>query len=121
MSNAFLSVEDLVVHFPTVDGIVKATDGLSYELEKGKTLGIVGESGSGKSVSSSAIMGLHRGTNAKVSGRIVLDGTDLLTLSDEAHAVRRGHAQAARARGRDDLSGPAVLDAPVLHRRQPDR
>jgi peptide/nickel transport system ATP-binding protein len=90
MSNAFLSVEDLVVHFPTVDGIVKATDGLSYTLEKGKTLGIVGESGSGKSVSSSAIMGLHRGTNAQVSGRIVLDGTDLLTLSDEDMRKRRG-------------------------------
>ena len=90
MSNAFLSVEDLVVHFPTVDGVVKATDGLSYSLEKGKTLGIVGESGSGKSVSSSAIMGLHRGTNAQVSGRIVLDGTDLLALSDEDMRKRRG-------------------------------
>lgn len=90
MSNAFLSVEDLKVHFPTVDGIVKATDGLSYTLEKGKTLGIVGESGSGKSVSSSAIMGLHRGTTAEVSGRITLDGTDLLTLSDEEMRKRRG-------------------------------
>lgn len=90
MSNAYLSVEDLKVHFPTIDGVVKATDGLSYTLEKGKTLGIVGESGSGKSVSSSAIMGLHRGTNAQVSGKILLDGTDLLTLSDEEMRKRRG-------------------------------
>ena len=90
MSNAFLSVEDLKVHFPTIDGVVKATDGLSYTVEKGKTLGIVGESGSGKSVSSSAIMGLHRGTNAQVSGKIVVDGTDLLTLSDEEMRKRRG-------------------------------
>jgi peptide/nickel transport system ATP-binding protein len=90
MSGAFLSVEDLKVHFPTVDGTVKATDGLSYTLEKGKTLGIVGESGSGKSVSSSAIMGLHRGTNAQVSGRIILDGTDLLQLSDEDMRKKRG-------------------------------
>nr|WP_221200149.1 ABC transporter ATP-binding protein [Nocardioides soli] len=78
------------VHFPTVDGIVKATDGLSFDLEKGKTLGIVGESGSGKSVSSSAILGLHRKTSAMVSGEILLDGTDLLKLSDEQMRRRRG-------------------------------
>ena len=90
MSTSLLSVQDLKVHFPTNDGIVKATDGLSYTLERGKTLGIVGESGSGKSVSSSAIMGLHRGTNAQVSGQILLDGTDLLTLSDEDMRKRRG-------------------------------
>ena len=87
---SFLSVRDLVVHFPTSDGIVKATDGLSYDVQRGKTLGIVGESGSGKSVSSSAIMGLHRGTNAQVSGEILLDGTDLLRLSDEQMRRRRG-------------------------------
>ncbi len=86
----YLSVRDLVVHFPTLDGIVKATDGLSYDVERGKTLGIVGESGSGKSVSSSAILGLHRGTNALVSGEILLDGTDLLKLSDEQMRRRRG-------------------------------
>ncbi len=78
------------MHFPTSDGVVKATDGLSFTLAKGKTLGIVGESGSGKSVSSSAILGLHRWSNALVSGRILLDGTDLLTLSDEQMRLRRG-------------------------------
>ncbi len=87
---AFLTVEDLAVHFPTADGIVKATDGLSYHLERGQTLGIVGESGSGKSVSSSAILGLHRGTNARVSGEIRLDGTDLLSISDEEMRQLRG-------------------------------
>src|SRR6187551_2706453 len=90
MSNPLLSVVDLKVHFPTVDGIVKATDGLSYTLEPGKTLGIVGESGSGKSVSSSAILGLHRNTSAQVSGRIWLDGVDLLGLSDKEMQLRRG-------------------------------
>ena len=88
--DTFLSVEDLKVHFPTPDGVVKATDGLSFELARGKTLGIVGESGSGKSVSSSAILGLHRGTNARVSGQILLDGVDLLTISDEEMRARRG-------------------------------
>jgi peptide/nickel transport system ATP-binding protein len=87
---SFLSVRDLVVHFPTVDGVVKATEGLSYELERGKTLGIVGESGSGKSVSSSAILGLHRGSNAKVSGEILLDGVDLLKINDESIRRKRG-------------------------------
>jgi len=86
----YLSVRDLVVHFPTSDGVVKATDGLSFELERGKTLGIVGESGSGKSVSSSAILGLHRGSSAQVSGQILLDGTDLLALTDEEMRWRRG-------------------------------
>lgn len=87
---SFLEVKDLVVHFPTSDGIVKATEGVSYVLERGKTIGILGESGSGKSVSTSAIMGLHRGTTAQVSGEILLDGVDLLTLSDEEMRKRRG-------------------------------
>ncbi|MFS3129559.1 ABC transporter ATP-binding protein [Nocardioides sp. Bht2] len=89
-SRAFLSVQDLVVHFKTADGIVKATDGLSYNLERGKTLGIVGESGSGKSVSSAAIMGLHRGTNAMITGNIWLDDVDLLELSDREMRAKRG-------------------------------
>jgi peptide/nickel transport system ATP-binding protein len=88
--SSFLSVRDLKVHFPTVDGIVKATDGLSFDLEKGSTLGIVGESGSGKSVSSSAILGLHRKTSAQVSGEILLDGVDLLQIGDEDMRKKRG-------------------------------
>ncbi|MFC5730104.1 MULTISPECIES: ABC transporter ATP-binding protein [Nocardioides] len=86
----FLTVDDLKVHFPTPDGVVKATDGLSFGLDRGKTLGIVGESGSGKSVSSSAILGLHRGTSARVSGSIRLDGTDLLAISNQEMRRLRG-------------------------------
>lgn len=78
MSGAMLEVQDLRIHFPTDDGLVKAVDGISFALERGKTLGIVGESGSGKSVTSLGIMGLHHGGNATITGRIWLDGEDLV-------------------------------------------
>jgi peptide/nickel transport system ATP-binding protein len=90
MTKPFLSVESLSVSFPTPDGLVKATNNLSYTLEREQTLGIVGESGSGKSVSSSAILGLHHGSNAQISGEIWLDGTDLLSLSDDEMRKLRG-------------------------------
>jgi peptide/nickel transport system ATP-binding protein len=86
----YLVVENLTVKFPTHDGLVQAVTDLSYTVERGKTLGIVGESGSGKSVSSSAILGLHRGTNAEVSGEILLDGVDLLKVNDETIRRKRG-------------------------------
>jgi peptide/nickel transport system ATP-binding protein len=85
-----LSVRDLVVHFPTEDGLVKAVDGVSFDVLPGQTLGIVGESGSGKSVTSLAIMGLHRNTRAKVSGSIMLGGVDLNKVSSEELRRRRG-------------------------------
>jgi len=87
-----LEVKDLRVHFRTDDGIVKAVDGVSYSVERGKALGIVGESGSGKSVSSLTVMGLTRfAGNADISGSIVLDGQDLLGASDEDLRRLRGN------------------------------
>jgi peptide/nickel transport system ATP-binding protein len=84
-----LRVEDLHVEFPTEDGVVHAVDGISYELQRGRTLGIVGESGSGKTVSSLTTLGLTRGQGAQISGRIMFEGRDLLTLSeDELRAIR---------------------------------
>jgi peptide/nickel transport system ATP-binding protein len=73
-----LEVRDLRVHFPTEDGLVKAVDGLSFRLDRGRTLGIVGESGSGKSVTSLAIVGLHEGTSAQITGEILLDGENMV-------------------------------------------
>jgi peptide/nickel transport system ATP-binding protein len=89
-SQPLLTVTDLQVHFPTSDGVVQAVNKLSFEVDRGKTLGIVGESGSGKSVSSSAILGLYRGTKARVSGEILLNGVDLLKINDESIRARRG-------------------------------
>ncbi|GGY38158.1 ABC transporter ATP-binding protein [Streptomyces djakartensis] len=86
----FLDVRDLRVHFPTEDGLVSAVDGVSFTLEKGRTLGIVGESGSGKSVTSLALLGLHKGTRAQVSGEIWLEGRELVALPETEMRALRG-------------------------------
>ena len=86
---ALLEIQDLRVAFGTRDGVVKAVDGVSLSLDRGRTLGIVGESGSGKSVTALTVMGLTRLPNASVEGRVLLDGLDLLSLpSDELRHVR---------------------------------
>jgi peptide/nickel transport system ATP-binding protein len=90
----FLEVRNLRVHFPTQDGLVRSVDGLSFGLERGRTLGIVGESGSGKSVTSLAIMGLHERTGASISGEIWLDGEELLGMTSEQVRRRRGKKMA---------------------------
>jgi len=86
----FLEVKDLRVHFPTADGLVKSVDGLSFELERGEILGIVGESGSGKSVTSLAILGLHKGSNAIETGEIWLDGREIVAATEEEVRDLRG-------------------------------
>src|SRR5688572_19685477 len=86
-----LEVKDLVVHFQTEDGLVKAVDGVSYSVDRGQTLGIVGESGSGKSVSSMTLMGLTRAPNAHISGQILFDGNDLLQASNDDMRKIRGN------------------------------
>jgi peptide/nickel transport system ATP-binding protein len=87
---ALLEVRDLHVSFRTLDGVVRAVEGVSYELERGRTLGLVGESGSGKSVSALTIMGLTRAENASIGGEVLLDGRDLLTLSGREMRRVRG-------------------------------
>ncbi|MEU5250081.1 ABC transporter ATP-binding protein, partial [Streptomyces asoensis] len=87
----FLSVRDLKVHFSTEDGIVKAVDGLSFDLLKGKTLGIVGESGSGKSVTNLAILGLHDRARTAIEGEILLDDKELLTATERELERLRGN------------------------------
>jgi peptide/nickel transport system ATP-binding protein len=77
---ALLEVNDLKTHFRTDDGIVRAVDGVSFKIEKGKTLGIVGESGSGKSVTCLTIMGLNAKKNTITSGEALFNGEDLITM-----------------------------------------
>ncbi len=85
-----LEVKDLKTYFKTEDGIVKAVDGISYEVFPGETLGIVGESGCGKSVNSLSIMRLLE-SNAIVQGEIKFNGTSLPDLSESDMMKIRGN------------------------------
>ena len=117
----FLDVRDLQVHFPTEDGVVKAVDGLSLQLERGRRLGVVGESGSGKSVTSLSIMGLHPPGSARISGEIWLDGREL--VSSDAEQVRKLRGRTMAMIFQDPLSamhpyytvGQQIVEAYRLH------
>jgi oligopeptide transport system ATP-binding protein len=88
---ALLEVDDLRTYFFTREGAVQAVDGVSFQVEKGKTLGIVGESGCGKSVTALSIMGLIPKPPAKiVSGSVVFDGQELTTLGEHQLEDVRG-------------------------------
>ena len=91
---SFLEVDDLRVSFSTEDGVVRAVDGSSFSVSQGETLAIVGESGSGKSVTAQAIMGLLSRRSADISGRVVLEGSDLLALDDDQMRRLRGDRMA---------------------------
>ena len=90
---SLLEVRDLKVAFPTADGLVQAVRGVSFTLERGRTLGIVGESGSGKSVSTQTLLGLTPG--ADVSGEALFEGRDLLKMDDKELRQLRGPKMAA--------------------------
>ena len=84
-----LSVRNLRTHFRVRDGIIRAVDGVSYAIERGKTLGLVGESGCGKSVSALSVMRLIRPPGDIVDGEVVWQERDLRGLSDrEMRSVR---------------------------------
>jgi peptide/nickel transport system ATP-binding protein len=86
-----LSVENLSVTFQRQgEEPFRAVDGVSFAVRPGETVGLVGESGCGKSVTSLAIMGLLPKRGNKVTGRVDYEGTDLLSLSDDAMRDRRG-------------------------------
>ncbi|GHH72867.1 peptide ABC transporter ATP-binding protein [Streptosporangium violaceochromogenes] len=112
-----LDVKDLSVSF----GAVQVVDGVTFNVDRGRTLGIVGESGSGKSVSSLAVLGLHR--NATVTGSIVFDGQELVGAPSERLRKLRGSRMAMIFQ--DPLSslhpfytvGDQIAEAYRLHRR----
>jgi oligopeptide/dipeptide ABC transporter ATP-binding protein len=84
-----LRVRGLKTHFFTADGVVRAVDGVDFEIRRGQTMGLVGESGSGKSVTSLSIMRLISPPGRIVEGEIVLDGADLAHVDeDEMYNVR---------------------------------
>ncbi len=118
-----LEVQDLRVSFRTDDGVVHAVDGISYTVDTGKTLGIVGESGSGKSVSSLTTLGLTRSQGARIEGRILFDGKDLITMPDAGLRKLRGNDVAMIFQ--DPLSalhpffkvGAQLMEAVLTHRK----
>ncbi|MFB7504470.1 ABC transporter ATP-binding protein [Streptomyces broussonetiae] len=90
-----LEVRDLQVEFRTRDGIARAVNGVSYEVDAGQTLAVLGESGSGKSVTAQAVMGILDMPPGRISGgRILFQGQDLLGLKEEERRKIRGAGMA---------------------------
>ncbi|MGY9033558.1 MAG: ATP-binding cassette domain-containing protein, partial [Rhodobacterales bacterium] len=90
MTEPILSVKNLTTHFFTRAGVVKAVDGVSFDLAKGEIMGLVGESGSGKTVTGFSLLGLVDAPGRIVKGSVKLNGTELTTLSGNELRSRRG-------------------------------
>jgi oligopeptide/dipeptide ABC transporter ATP-binding protein len=85
-----LRVQDLRVAFTTDEGVVRAVDGVSFDIEPGQVVAIVGESGCGKSVTAQTLIGLTRSPNATISGTATFEGRDLVTMPDDQLRELRG-------------------------------
>ena len=114
MTRPILEVHDLHVHFPTPRGPVKAVDGVSFTVQPGERLGLIGESGSGKSTIALAVMRLIKPPGQIVAGRILLDGTDLLDLSEEEMRRRRLSETALVTQGAMNSLNPVIRIRPQL-------
>ena len=86
-----LLVENLQTHFGTMDGVVRAVEGLSFRIDAGETLAIVGESGCGKSVTSMSILRLIQEPPGRIAGQIRFQGRDLLRLPESEMRKLRGN------------------------------
>jgi oligopeptide/dipeptide ABC transporter ATP-binding protein len=123
-----ISVEDLKTYFFTRDGIVRAVDGVSYHVMAGETLGIVGESGCGKSMTALSILGLvPKPAGHIVGGRIMMDGRDLIQLSEpELQTLRGNDISMIFQEPMTSLNpvltvGEQIAEALVLHQKMPKR
>jgi peptide/nickel transport system ATP-binding protein len=90
MATPLLRVENLQTHFGTLEGVVRAVEGLSFHIDAGETVAVVGESGCGKSVTSMSILRLIAEPPGKIAGRILFEGRDLLELSEPEMRRIRG-------------------------------
>src|ERR1051325_289544 len=91
MAEKLLQVNGLQVRFATEDGVVRAVDGVDFELERGEVLGIVGESGSGKSVTAMTLLGLTRDKNTRYEGEVLYKGRDVLAMNESELQEVRGN------------------------------
>ncbi|MHA1723115.1 MAG: ABC transporter ATP-binding protein [Candidatus Baldrarchaeia archaeon] len=87
-NDVLLSVRDLVIHFVTYDGIVKALDGVSFDIYRGEVFGLIGETGCGKTVTSLSILGLLPENARIISGKIFFKGENLLENPDKLRGIR---------------------------------
>ncbi len=128
MSGTILRVEELRTHFTTDDGVVRAVDGVSFEVRAGETLALVGESGSGKSVTALSILRLLPEPAGKVvGGRVIFQGRDLLALPPAA--MRRVRGREISMVFQEPMSslnpvftcGEQIVEVLVLHERMARR
>jgi peptide/nickel transport system ATP-binding protein len=87
---ALLEVDNLQTHFGTIEGVVRAVEGVSFHIDAGETIGIVGESGCGKSVTAMSILRLIPEPPGRIAGRITFQGKELLELPDAEMRKIRG-------------------------------
>ncbi len=124
MSEPLLRLENLKTYFHTDDAVVRAVDGVSYEVNAGETLAVVGESGSGKSVTALSILRLIPQPPGRIeSGRILFKGRDLLTLSEAEMRTIRGREismifqEPMTALNPVFTCGEQIIEAVMLHDR----
>ena len=122
MSDKLLEVKNLRTYFHTDDGVVKSVDDVSFEVKRGKTLGVVGESGCGKSITSLSIMQLVEIPPGKIeSGEILYEGEELLKKSkDEMRKIRGGEIAMIFQEPMTSLNpvftvGQQIMEALTLH------
>ncbi len=118
-----LSVTNLSTHFHTDDGVVKAVDGVSFDVHRGETVCIVGESGSGKTITSESITRLIQSPPGEIpTGEVIFDGQDLLAMSErELRSMRGGRLGYVFQNPEDALNpvytvGWQIVEAVRLHR-----